>query len=216
MCILTGQDYPLWSNERIINELASHPEQEYIKGMDITLCTEPKKIRDKLVLYHFFRDLKVPYKLKKAFSGGSRMVMRVLPFRKKPYIVDHGQVKHVFQASAYCCLTWACAKHVYEQMHNPVLERYFKYSFAPDELMLPTIVYNSPYAQHAFLHEGGYPGLVGLTLLHHIEYGKAIRIWKEEDFDLLMQTGKMFARKVVSGISDRLMKRIDEARKLGL
>ena len=185
--------------------------------MDKTLCTEPKDVWDRIVLYHFFRDLKTPNKfLLRAFRCGSRMVMRVLAFRKKPYIVDHGQVKHVFYASSYCCLTWACAKHVHEQMHNPVLERYFKYSFAPDELMLPTIVYNSPYAQHAFLHEGGYPGLAELTLLHHIDYGSVIRIWKEEDFDLLMQTGKMFTRKLVSGISDGLMKRIDEARKSGL
>lgn len=57
MFILTAQDYPLWSKREIVNELETNPKKEYILGLDITTITEPKKIRDKLVLYHFFRDM---------------------------------------------------------------------------------------------------------------------------------------------------------------
>lgn len=207
---LTGQDYPLWLNERIIKELASHPDTQYITGMDISTCDDPPKIKDKLVLYHFFRDLPVPYSLK--ISRGSRIIMRLLPIRRKPYIVDKGVKKHVFQASSYCCLTWPLIEHISEQFRNKTLANYFKYTFAPDELFLPTIVFNSPYAGQATLHKGGYPGLKGLTQLHYIEYNKAIKVFTEEDFDLLMSTGKMFARKLVTGTSDALMDMIDKAR----
>lgn len=68
--ILTAQDYPLWSNEKIVRELESHPAKEYIRGLDVSNLSMPK-YHEKIVLYHFFRDMyHVPYKLKKIFSGG--------------------------------------------------------------------------------------------------------------------------------------------------
>ena len=52
----------------------------------------PKKIPSKIILYHFFRDMNnVPYRIKKFFSGSSRILMRLLPFRKKPYIMVKGK-----------------------------------------------------------------------------------------------------------------------------
>lgn len=38
--IVTGQDYPLWSNERIEQELADNPSKEYITGLDISWLIE--------------------------------------------------------------------------------------------------------------------------------------------------------------------------------
>lgn len=57
--ILTAQDYPLWSKQKIVSELEDNPQKEYIIGLDISSITEPKKIRDKLVLYHFMRELPI-------------------------------------------------------------------------------------------------------------------------------------------------------------
>ena len=79
-------------------------------------------------------------------------------------------------------------------------------------MLVQTIVFNSKYAKKAILHEGEYPGLVGLTPLHYIEYNGLIRVYDEDDFEMLINSGKMFVRKVKSGISDKLISKIDQYR----
>ncbi len=119
----------------------------------------------------------------------------------------------VYCGSDYWALTLPCARYVYERLCNEkALARYFKTSFVPSELCIQTIVFNSPFALRAMRYEGEYPGLVGLTPLHHIFYGKCIRIWTEADLPLLRRSGKMFCRKVVTGVSDGLVTRIDRLR----
>lgn len=67
--LLTGQDYPLWSNEKIVCELNDNPHKEYVIGLNISEVKNPKKIPSKIILYHFFRDMNnVPYRIKNFFG----------------------------------------------------------------------------------------------------------------------------------------------------
>lgn len=205
---MTAQDYPLWSKQEIVSELEANPSKEYILGLDITNITEPKKIRDKLVLYHFFRDIPVrSVKIKKIFSGGSRLIMQMLPFRKKPYLIVDGKQWDVFQASGYMCITVELAKYLYKVMDgNKEVEKYFKHSFVPEELVIPTIVFNSQFRNRAMLYPyQRYDGLKSLSAITYFNYGKSIQVFDETNFDELIQSGKMFARKFSSEKSARLM-----------
>ena len=89
---------------------------------------------------------------------------------------------------------------------------YFKTSFVPSELCIQTLVFNSSFGKQALLHEGDYPGLSGLTPLHYIDYGRAIKTLTIEELPVLQQSGKMFCRKVVSGASTKLIDEIDRIR----
>lgn len=211
--ILTTQDYPLWSKQAIWDELQANPEKEYILGLDITNIKEPKKIKDKLVLYHFFRDIPVrSVKVKKMFSGGSRIIMRMLPFRKKPYLMVNGKRWDVYQASGYMCITMALARYLYNEMcSNKIVNSYFIHSFVPEEMVIPTIVYNSPYRDRAMLYPyQRYDGLKSLSAITYFNYGKAIQVFDETNYDELMQSGKMFARKFSSTKSARLMEMLKD------
>lgn len=210
--ILTGQDYPLWSNAQIETELRNNPHKEYITGLDISKLRKPSKLQSKIILYHFFRDMEgVPYKIKKVFSGSSRLLMRLLPIRKKPYIIVDEKQWDIWQASGYMCLTWDCACHVLHEMeHNKKLMHYFRYSFAPDEMVIPTIIFNSPFKKNASVYPyNRYDGLKSLSAITYFNYGKSIQVFKLEDYDELKNSGKMFARKFESGTSDSLMDRLD-------
>lgn len=78
--------------KKIVCELNDNPHKEYVIGLNISEVKNPKKIPSKIILYHFFRDMNnVPYRIKKFFSGSSRILMRLLPFRKKPYIMVKGK-----------------------------------------------------------------------------------------------------------------------------
>lgn len=48
--------------------------------------------------------------------------------------------------------------------------------------------------------------------LYYIEYKGYIETFTEDDFDKLIASGKMFVRKLQSGVSDQLMDKIDAYR----
>lgn len=211
---LSGLDYPLWSNEKIHRYFDEHGETEFIMGYNLT-HTDHKKQRSKIVRYHFFRDLKwksLWWKNKVIVS--SRILLKALFMRKSPFTYISGKKADVYFGSDWWALSYPCACYVYEKLCTEKrLAKYFKTSFAPSELCIQTIVFNSPFARQALLYEGDYPGLTKLTPLHYINYGKQIKILTMDDRNILAQCGKMFCRKTVSGISDELMAAIDEQRR---
>lgn len=209
--ILTGQDYPLISNDEINNELSKNSKKEYIKGLNISNIENPPKIKKKLILYHFFRDLKTSYKLKKVLSGLSRIIMTILPIRKKTYLTIDNAKWPVYQASAMMCITYDLARYVFDKLNDKRIINYFKYSFAPDEMVIPTIIFNSPYRVNCSLYEkDSYDGLKSLSAITYFNYGKEIQTFTLDDYNELKHSGKMFARKFATGISDSLMDKFDK------
>lgn len=210
---LSGQDYPLWSNAEIHRYFDEHADTEFIMGMNLSQCHVAYQ-RNKIVCYHFFRDLKWKSQWwKNKFIVASRHLMKLLPVRKPPYTYIKGKKAEVYFGSDYWALTLPCARYVYERLcTEKQLVSYFRTSFVPSELCIQTLVFNSPFGAHALLHRGDYPGLSGLTPLHYIEYGKAIKALTADDLPKLTQSGKMFCRKVISGTSDTLAQAIDNLR----
>lgn len=211
---LSGQDYPLWSNEKIHHYFDEHKETEFITGMNLTRFAD-KRLLSKIIHYHFFRDLRWKNLWwKNKLVVASRNLMKLLPLKKRPVTrIAHKEVD-VFFGSDYWGITLPCARYVYEKLcSEKELERYLRTSFVPSELCIQTIVFNSPFGKHALLHEGKYAGLYALTPLHHIVYGKSIKTMSLEDLPALKQSGKMFCRKVVSGTSDSLVEAMDVERK---
>lgn len=211
--LLTGQDYPLWSNEKIICELNDNPHKEYVIGLNISEVKNPKKIPSKIILYHFFRDMNnVPYRIKKIFSGSSRILMRLLPFRKKPYIMVKGKRWDVYQSSSYMCITFELAQYVLDELVvNKELMKYFRFSFVPEEMVIPTIIFNSPYKVNATIYKKGvYDGLKSLSAVTYFNYNKEIQVFSLKDYEELKESDKMFARKFASDISETLMNKLDK------
>lgn len=211
---LSGQDYPLWSNEKIHRHFDDHPETEFIMGMNLTRSNNKQQL-SKIVQYHFFRDLKWRNLWwKNKFIVLSRNLMKLLPIRKQAVTRINNIEADVFFGSDYWAITLPCARYVYEKLcSEKEMMRYFQTSFIPSEMCIQTLVFNSPFAAHALRYKGEYIGLYALTPLHHIVYGKSIKIMTLTDLTELKQSGKMFCRKVVSGASDTLVKVIETERK---
>ena len=208
---LSGQDYPLWSNEQIYSLFKKNPAKEFIYGYNLTQ-TSNKKQKKKIIIYHFFRDLKWKNLWwKNKLIVMSRHIMKILPIRKKAKVAIGNKECDIYFGSDYWALTLPCARHVYNSLCTEnKLQEYFQYSFIPSEMCIQTIVFNSPFAKNAMLYEGEYPGLAQLTPLHYINYGECIKILTKEDFPILQKSGKIFCRKIVSGISDELIKAIEK------
>lgn len=192
---LSGLDYPLWSNTRIINFLSLNKENEFIMGMNLTNCNYPPKMQTRVKLYHF-RDIPTNNRfLKRAIYGGLRELLKMTGFTKNNFISCNNTKLDVYCGSSWWCISNKCLNYVYQTIQtNKAITHYFKTCLAPDELLIQTIVFNSKFAEKALLYRGEYPGLVGLTPLHYIEYTNKIATYTEKDFEKLIASDKMFCR----------------------
>ena len=210
---LSGLDYPIWSNCKILSYLKKHPDLEIIAGKNISETNDNLQLR-KIKNYHFFRDLPISNnKLHRIIKGFAQLAMRYIPIKRKGYIVTKGKKVNIYHGSSWWCVTGGCLRYIYNELiSNPVWERFFKFAYTPDELMIQTIVFNSPFSRNALLFPDSVRELPSLTPLHYIEYDKSIAVFSEKDYEKIMSSGKMFARKLVTGLSDKLMDLIDEKR----
>lgn len=207
---LSGQDYPLWSVDRINTWLQEQNGKELLSGVCIN--TPQESFQQQQALYQSFRpDLNFPLigeTWNRKLGILYRKVMHLLNRRKKLTLTIDDEQWQLYKGADYWAISQQLAQHIlYTYQKHPEIRRYFSDSFAPSETMIQTIAFNSPqWAAKCLLWEGEYPGLAALTPLHFIIYDPIIKIMDESDYDTLINSGKMFTRKLVSGKSDRLVK----------
>ena len=87
---------------------------------------------------------------------------------------------------------------------NPQIHNYFKHSFAPDEMLIPTILFNSEYSNYAttFSIKQHYNDM---AVTHYLNYGAKVQIFNEKNYGEIINSKKMFIRKVASGKSEKLI-----------
>lgn len=78
------------------------------------------------------------------------LLLKYLGFRRKPYLIVNGEKWNVYYGTSWFSLTGKCADYVLNQLNeNKSLEKYFSTSYASDEMVVPTIVFNSEFKGHA-------------------------------------------------------------------
>ena len=207
---ITGLDYPLVNNEKIINEFEKNPSKQYMIGFNISKC-KTKKQWNKIQNY-YFQDLHIKNRnISSKITGILNRLVNILHIRKKMFTKEKDDFD-IYMSSDYWALTYECVKELYyEYLKNDKLKKYFKTSFAPSELFMTTMVFNSKYAKDAELFDSNeYTCLADLTKLHYIDYSNGIIVFDENDFDRLMDSKKMFARKFTTGKSDKLIEMINK------
>ena len=213
--MLSGQDYPLWSNQKIMQWVEETKGKDMISG----ICIDSDEVGEEFK--HIYRlnrpqtDIKwTSYKMNDITSKALRKTLMMMGSKKPLNFTVDGQLWHLHKGSDYFALTQDTARFVYSQwkQHKEIRD-YFKSSFAPSETCIHTIIFNNQkYSEKADLHKGNYTTLRELTPLHHIEYDPIIKVWKADDFNELMNSGKMFARKLETETSADLLEIIDKVR----
>ena len=219
--LLSGMDYPIWSNEEITNFLVNLGDQEILQGicMDSDAIDEYQceiyKIARPLINISFLSN-----QVNTWLSILCRKLLKATGYRKKLYFYSSktaqmpSTLMQLYKGSSWWCITEKLARFVLQRYESDdMLRKYFSNSFGQDETLIQTIAFNSDeFASKCILKVGEYPGLAKLTPLHFIDYNPVIQIMTEKDYDRIKESGKMFARKFVSGASDKLIEMIDEER----
>lgn len=134
-------------------------------------------------------------------SSGLRTINRIISLQKRLKIrrKPPGQFSRMYGGSTWFSLSSQCVRHILEETEaRPAFYNRLKYTFVPEELYIPTLVLNSPFA-----------GAVVNDNLRYI-------IWKsrngnypanldEGDFQRIINSNAFFARKMEYPVSRSLV-----------
>src|SRR5215831_11970319 len=208
---LSGQDYPIQSNAQIFDYLAKHKEQSFLEYEQL-----PSRRRwlnengglDRVEYWHF-RWGGLALELPRPFTAHTMHgrvaaqawagLCRLLP-RKRT--LPNGLVP--FGGGAFWCLTGSCLQYVHDFSHrHRDVTRFFHYVNTAAEVFFQTVVMNSPYRDTIVNDDLHYIRWPPLPAPHP-------ETLREGDFERIIASGKLFARKFHPVQSARLLEMIDQ------
>ena len=203
---MSGLDYPI-KPSRLAFDDTFEPSQEYLMGID--LADAAVACKDTKIYRHarpFFNIPHIGNTANQRLSIICRELLKILRIHK-PLILPNGW--HLYKGASWWAITEPLARYIYDTyVADSSIQEYFRDSFGQAETLIQTIVFNSPYAKRCMKVTGAYPGLYALTPLTYIDYNPVIKILTEDDYPTLLESGKLFCRKVVSGTSDKLVEKL--------
>ena len=212
---LTGQDYPLMTNNEILDFFSRHKETEFVMAYNIN--NSPKATdKDKVTKKWWFDT---PFKNKLLSRCYKSFFYR---FVTKPFTFYSIKVRHngvevdPYFGQMLSSFTRNGAQLLLNTyLNDKVFNNRMRHAHAPDELYWQTIIFNSLLRKNTVQNgqEHEITEHFGWAPLHYHNYDVDTSVYTKEDFDELINCGYMFCRKVVPGISDELMDMIDAMRK---
>jgi len=187
--LLSGQDYPLKPAETIHEFFSQNPGKafmEYYMVNEVWTEAITRVTQYHLTNYNFAGKYAV-----------QKWMNKLLPARKMPYkLIAVGR-------SQWFSIAPELAQYIldYIKTHNRIV-RFFKLSWAPDELFFQTILYNSPH-RDKMVNDN----------LRYIDWseGKASpKTLSTEDLPRLIESGKLYARKLNLQTGSEVFDALDE------
>lgn len=183
---LTGTDYPVMSNEIIVKKLLDC-SKEYIIGFrfgDQHIDEKSPNDMKRKVLYWYFND----------YSNG---LIRSLSGRLMRYRNYECIGYDFYFGSEYWALSGEVLEFLIKEYEEDIrLRKILKFAFAPSEIWIHTLFFNSVFKNKGIVYGTTYKGISELSPLEYFEYGECIKILTEDDFDKIIKSEKMFIRKV--------------------
>lgn len=206
--LLSGADYPIAPNDRILDVLQREPRRQYLRRFDILACGDARQIRR--VRGHHFREWADRHTIWRKPLFALERALDLFP-RRMPQQLRMTSGSQWWALSrdfaAYCAKTARA---------DPSFCASFRQMFAPDEIFFHTILDNSPYADQAepiepYLDVTALGGPWQYGNLHFLNAIEPIRTAEEARAIFSSHGDKLFARKFLSAVSAEALDTIDRA-----
>ena len=187
--LLSGQDYPIKKTGALHSFLAANPGKAFMHTLSVE--NEWREAIPRITEYHM-PDINFPGKHR--VLG---MINKLMPKRKMPLnMVPVGR-------SQWFTITAPCAAYIvdYLDKHKKV-ERFFKMSWAPDEMIFQTILYNSPWKKDMVNDN--------LVYVDWSKGGASPKVLTMADAGELGRSAKLFARKFNPEIDTEILDHLDK------
>lgn len=192
--LLSGADMPLRTQDEIHQFFDSHIGEEFID-----YCNSEFNFLDLIekTEYPFFGG---KYLSKKDFFSkhiGRRLFSISRKLVKAFHIKNSFDVENLHKGSQWFSITGDCARWIVDRKEEII--RNFRYTWCCDEIFLQSYVMTSPYAKN----------ISRLGNLRYIDWTRGNPyVWQNNDYDELMNSGAMFARKFSMELSPDIINRI--------
>ena len=201
--LLTGQDFPLKSNEEINTRLGGYREHSFLSHFPVPNNDEwlPDGGLDRIDRWYFWvrgRRLQVPSTHRQGRLGSAfTLISRVVPRRRfLPGLRPYG-------GSSYWCLSGDAVSLVHRYVRDhPEFVSFFRHVSVPDELFFQTILVNSELRNRIVNDD--------LRFMRWTATGPGPEVLLVDDFDSLRDTECLFARKFDQDVDGRILDLIEE------
>ena len=201
---LTGQDFPLRSRAEILETLGDRPDASYVSWFDPLEKPLWDNARERLTQYY----LEWPWLQKAIYLPGvGRRLRQLMGWHSRPFIPFYQRAWPSFfkyyGGSNHVILSRAAVRHF---LNDPGAQRIIEWlrpSLHANEIVFQCVMMNSPLAD-----------TVINTHLRTVDFARLQdphpRVWKSEDFDRLVASRGLFARKFDFGIDETIVTRLEE------
>jgi hypothetical protein len=205
--LLTGQDYPIKSNEYIQQFLEERHGKSFIEYFSLPSSEHWQNEDgglDRVNYWHFNIFGRSFAFLRKGQSGQSFLDLLLsslsrifLARRRLP--LDY----QLFGGSAYWCLSKECIEYLEKFIReNPGFVRFFRHVLIPDEIFIQTVLLNS-HLRDTLVNDN--MRCINWSGNWHPD------IFKMEDFNVFIKTDGLFARKFDMSVDSKVFDKIDQA-----
>lgn len=205
---ISGLDYPIKNNREIYEEFST-PQVEFIMGYPLK-----QHDRHKVECIYFMKKGIV----NKIYNRITYTLYHKLSIclKKSRLQLFTGEEWEFYFAPQWHALSFEFVEYMLSQLNNhPEILQRFAHSYAPDEILIPTILFNSPYKNKALCSSApDGTSYDEVSTIHYLNYSPVIEVFDENSFDRLVHSGKCFARKLNSNKSESLIEMLDKHRKL--
>jgi hypothetical protein len=188
--VMSAQDFPLKPASFIYEYIKKRRGTEFVTCLSVDKQWQEAKIR---VTNYFFMNWRFPgrFRLEKIINA-------VLPKRKFPLNYE------IVGKECWFTITTAAAIYIVDFIKkHPEAVRFFKFTWTADELMIPTILYNSQFKDRISDN------------LVYIDWSESLdahpKIFKMKDAEKLSQSEKLFARKFDVAVDEEILSYLENS-----
>jgi len=200
--LLSGVDLPLKPQSEIRAFFNAHMGEEFVSFERET--AKPYIIEGRIARWHWRQPvhplLKKFHRRAAPASIFLQRVFGVSRIKNAPVVFQKGGV--------WFSITHALARYAVEEM--PRYRAYYRHTSCADEIWLQTLVANSPFMQRrAYM---GWDDELAATM-RYVDWsggGASPRVLTSADFDMLMHSGMLFARKFDDAVDADVIKQISD------
>lgn len=198
--LLSGVDMPLKSQDYIHHFFQVNAGKEFVGYYQGNIAEEiNRKVRRWHLFPESFKDISGGVAtVKKVFRAGFIRLQQVVKFRRNK-TVDFKK------GTQWVSLTVGFVGYLLQQEKEVM--RIYSHTFCADEIFVQTICWNSSFREH--IYDSGDESCGCMRMIGWQD--NRIRAWQEEDFEILMQSEALFARKFSSryiSVTDKILKEI--------
>ena len=187
--LISGVDLPLKKQSEI------HKFFEDNKGKEFVGFSNFKNNYEDRVKYYYWlqkyeKNSKITAKLQEILTKFQK-ILKVNRLKNSNINIQKG--------CQWVSITGDFAKYIIKQ--EEWIKRFFKYANCSDEMLIQTILINSPFAKNIYNKDDEYK-----SCLREIDWKRGNPyIWKKEDKDILLNSNNMFARKFDENTDKEIM-----------